>query len=167
MKGFFALLIFAACLAIFPLSPAVSAESPAPDFTLTSLDGKKVTLSGLRGKVVLLHFWASWCPPCKKEMPALAGLSREMRDRGLVVLAVSTDRSESALRSYVAANSLPFPVFHDKGEAVAFGKYPVTGLPSTYLIDRRGMVAQRIIGKRDWGSPRMRGEIMRLLGGRK
>ncbi|MFA5353317.1 MAG: TlpA disulfide reductase family protein [Thermodesulfovibrionales bacterium] len=165
MKRLLFLLLLVASFALASLSFA--AASPAPDFSLSTLDGKKVTLSSMKGKVVLLHFWASWCPPCKKELPSLVSLHREMQEKGLVVLAVSIDRSESALRSYMTENSLPFTVLYDRNKEVAFNGYPVPGLPTTYLIDRNGAISRRIVGKRDWTSSAMKDEVIRLLGGKK
>ncbi len=116
------------------------------DVTLTALDGSKVRLQELRGKVVLLNFWATWCPPCRREMPALDELYRQSVDRGLVVLAV-TDDDVVAVREYAAKNRYAFPIVMDP-ERRSFEKYRVAGYPSSIVIDREGGIAAVFMGAR-------------------
>jgi peroxiredoxin len=116
------------------------------DVTLTALDGSKVRLQELRGKVVLLNFWATWCPPCRREMPALDELYRQSRDRGLVVLAV-TDDDVAAVREYAHKNRYSFPIVLDP-ERRSFEKYRVAGYPSSIVIDREGGIAAVFMGAR-------------------
>jgi peroxiredoxin len=116
------------------------------DVTLTALDGSKVRLQELRGKVVLLNFWATWCPPCRREMPALDELYRQSKDRGLVVLAV-TDDDVAAVREYAQVNSYSFPIVLDP-ERRSFEKYRVAGYPSSIVIDREGGIAAVFMGAR-------------------
>jgi len=119
----------------------------APEFTLDLAGGGKVTLSELRGKVVLVNFWASWCPPCREEMPAIEKIYKAFDPMGLVVLAVNvTDQdSEEAAIAFAKEFGLTFPIPLDrKGEVAA--RYALRGLPSSYFIDRKGMIRSVVVG---------------------
>jgi len=107
-------------------------------------------LADLRGKVVLLNFWATWCVPCRTEMPALEALYQRHKDAGLVVLAINMDRLSSAgLEAFVKEVAVTFPIVLDPAWSTA-KLYQVRGLPTTYLIDRAGNVVVREVGERDW-----------------
>ncbi|MGD2081104.1 MAG: TlpA disulfide reductase family protein [Nitrospirota bacterium] len=136
--------------------------SRAPEFALRDMHGKYVSLTALRGKVVVLNFWATWCPPCRKELPGLEGLRREYAGRGLAVVAVSTDSTERGIRKFLAETPLSLRVVHDRDGRIS-QLYGVFSLPTTFVIDRRGIVISHIIGERDWGSSRMRSQIETLL----
>lgn len=135
---------------------------PAPDFSLSTLEGQIVTLSALRGQVVFLNFWATWCPPCREEMPSIERLHRELRDQGLVVLAVDVDESPERVAKFVKDFRLSFPVPLDAGSNL-FSTYGAPGLPTTMLIDRRGRVVGMALGPRDWASDAARALIRTLL----
>lgn len=135
----------------------------APAFSLKDINGKKVSVSDLRGKVVLLNFWATTCGPCKTEMPSMSRLYTELRDRGFVVLAVTIDTSEKAVMSFVSAAGVSFPVLLDKDKDVYFDDYAVLGLPTTFLIDKNGIIAEKFVGERDWDSPSIKNKIISLL----
>jgi len=115
----------------------------APDFTLRSLAGEQVTLSSLRGKVIILDFWASWCSPCRVSMPTIHALWQKYRDQGVVLIGVSLDRSESAAEGYLKANGYTDIIALWESiyasQAVA-RKYGVTGIPHTFVIDRNGII---------------------------
>lgn len=116
---------------------------PAPDFALTSLDGAKIKLSDARGKVVLISFWASWCGPCKQEMPFLDGFATKYADQGLLVLAISTDapKTQADVRRVVKQKGWKLPVLLD-GEGAASSKLdPQLSMPYTVFIDRAGRIA--------------------------
>lgn len=119
----------------------------APNFTLDTLEGGQVTLSELRGKVVMVNFWATWCPPCKAEMPAIEKVYRAYRDLGLEVLAVNTTNqdSESEAIAFVEEFGLTFPVPLDRTGAVS-AAYNLRGLPSTYFIDSDGVIQSVVVG---------------------
>jgi len=113
------------------------------DFTLTDLNDRQWTLKSLRGKVVLVNFWATWCPPCRKELPDLQELSQRFKDQGLIVLALS-DEDVAKVKPFVEARNLTYPVLLDAGGKVA-KEYDVEGIPKTFVYDRDGkLVAQAI-----------------------
>ncbi len=132
-------------------SPSPRAASfPAPDFTVPTLSGTSIRLSDLQGKVVLLNFWATWCVPCRTEMPTLEALYHRYKDRGLEVLAVNLDMlSTAGVEAFVKEVRVTFRIALDPSWSTA-QVYRVVGLPTTYLIDRRGNVAVREVGERDW-----------------
>src|SRR3989304_5771432 len=125
--------------------PAPTAGPPAPDFTLTSLDGKKVSLADYRGKVVLLNFFATWCPPCRAEMPDLEATYKELKSQGFEVVAVDLQEDQNTVSGYAKSLGLSFTIVLDRGADV-FGQYRITGLPTSYFIDRDGVVREFIIG---------------------
>ena len=111
------------------------------NFTLTSLDGQRWTLRSLRGKVVLVNFWATWCPPCRKEMPDLDALYKKYKNQGFVVLAIS-DEQPGTVRSFLAKHKVAYPVLLDPGDLI-HKRFGVDGIPKSYLYDRDGrLVAQ-------------------------
>jgi peroxiredoxin len=113
------------------------------DFTLADLDGKPWTLKEQRGKVVLLNFWATWCPPCRKEMPDLEKLYQQFKDQGLVILAIS-DEDASKVRPFIAQQKVTYPILLDPGRKVN-GLFQIQGIPKTFVYDRNGkLVAQSI-----------------------
>ncbi|BCB95138.1 thiol:disulfide interchange protein [Dissulfurispira thermophila] len=154
-------------LCMFLFANAFAAQSLAPDFALNDITGKKVKLSEFRGRVILLNFWATWCGPCKAEMPSLNNLYNEFKDKGFVVLAVSVDTSEKSVKSFIKDNKLSFPVLMDKNKAVSFDDYGVLGLPTTFLIDKNGGIVEKIMGEREWDSPQIKERILKLIGGKK
>jgi len=119
----------------------------APDFTLDILGGGQVTLSELRGKVVVINLWASWCPPCRAEMPAIEKVYRAYADRGVVVLGVNTtyQGSEPDAAAFVRKYSLTFPIPLDRDGSVS-QRYALRGLPTTFFIDRKGIIRSIIVG---------------------
>lgn len=131
------------------LSTRVEAgDAPAaPDFTLPSLDGNgDVTLSDLRGKVVVLNFWASWCLPCRDEAPLLESAWQRWQDRGVVVLGIDAQDFKADARKFVAKYDQTYPNAHD-GSGETLGRYGITGFPETWFVDREGrLVGERIQG---------------------
>jgi peroxiredoxin len=113
------------------------------DFTLTELSGKMWTLKELRGKVVLVNFWATWCPPCRKEMPDLETLYKQFKDQGLVILAIS-DEDAGKVKPFVAEQKVTYPILLDPGRRVN-ELFRIEGIPKTFVYDRGGkLVAQSI-----------------------
>ena len=126
-----------------PAEPAA-----AVDFALTSTDGKQVRLSELRGKTVLLNFWATWCPPCKAEMPDLQAIYRENGDRhNFVVLAVDVEEQPDVVRDFVRQYGLSFPVLPDSDGRVSSNRYFIRTLPTSFIIDPSGNVRYQWSGQ--------------------
>ena len=143
--------------------PPRLASFPAPDFTLPTLSAVPVRLSDLRGKVVLLNFWVTWCGSCRAEMPTIDALSRRYKNRGLEVLAVNLDATTtSKVQTLVAELGVTFRIGLDPSSSIA-RTYRVAGLPTTYLIDRAGNVVVQEVGARDWLDANSRLAIEGLL----
>jgi peroxiredoxin len=141
--------------------PSIAGQM-APDFTFT-LDGKPAKLSDLRGKVVVLNFWATWCPPCRAEMPSMEALYQAYRNQGLVILAISSDRAgRSVVESFVQDRGVTFPILLDPDGEV-FALYGVRGLPTSYLLDRRQRAFSADVGARDWSGKVARQVVETLL----
>jgi len=127
----------------------ISDDGKALAFNLPDLQGK---LHGLpEGEVVLLNFWATWCPPCRKEMPSMAALHNKLAERGLKIVAVSVDRDANDLAAFVREYKLPFQVLHDADSKVSH-EYGVFRYPETFLIDRQGNVRYHLVGAVEWMS---------------
>ncbi len=122
----------------------------APDFTVQDAD-RKVTLHDLRGKVVVLNFWATWCPPCVEEMPSLVKLQSNLKDR-VVVLAVSVDDDERSYRTFLKKNNVDLLTVRDPQQK-SNELYGTFKFPETYIIDRQGVVQRKFIGPVDWTRP--------------
>jgi peroxiredoxin len=129
------------------LIPSPREGFQAPDFTLDTLDGGQMTLSDLRGKVVMVNLWASWCPPCRDEMPAIENVYQTNKTQGLEVLAVNVTNqdSEAAAAAFVREMGLSFPVLLDRHGAVS-RRYQLRALPTTFFIDRKGVIRAIVPG---------------------
>jgi|SRR5208283_1824102 len=138
------------------------AGSRADDFAM-ELNGKPAHLSDLRGKVVVLNFWASWCQPCVEETPALIALQKRIASRNGVVLGVSIDEDPSAYVKFVRDQGINFPTYNDPSKKIATD-YGTSMWPETYVIDRKGKIARKIVGPQDWNSPDMVAYFDSLLG---
>lgn len=148
------------CTPLCHLRPDYAARNrAAPDFTLETLAHGKVTLSSLRGKVVVLNFWTKNCRPCLEEMPSLAEFTSSVRrNPGVVVLTVSTDESLDDVRgtlSSVIGNNIPFIAAVDPENKVVADRYGTKLYPETWIIDTKGVIRARFDGTRDWTSPLM------------
>jgi cytochrome c biogenesis protein CcmG, thiol:disulfide interchange protein DsbE len=135
--------------------------TPAKDFAFT-LDGKPAHLSDLRGKVVLLNFWATWCPPCVDETSSLLQLQRQIAPRGGMVLGVSLDEDQQAYDEFLKAYKINFPTYRDTSQQIPL-LYGTTMYPDTYVIDRKGRVDRKIVGPQEWTSSEMTTYIDSLL----
>lgn len=150
-------------IALLTISPAMAEKVPAPDFSLLDVSGKPVSLSDFKGKVVLLNFWATWCNVCVEEMEGLNKLYRDMKDNGFLVIAVSIDQSRNDVAKFVSSRRLEFPVLLDPEKEVYFDKYAVFGLPTSFLIDKKGYIRDRYIGENDWGDKKFIQKVLELL----
>ncbi|HVB81298.1 MAG TPA: TlpA disulfide reductase family protein [Candidatus Binataceae bacterium] len=142
----------------------VAAGEKAKPFQLTDLSGDSVSMAGLRGKVVFLNIWATWCAPCREEMPSMEKLYEGMRgDKDFVMLAVSQDTgSRAEVMAYVKKHGYHFDVLLDPKNAVAEA-YQVSGVPETFIIDRAGRIVAHHSGAFDWSQPAIRDALEELL----
>jgi len=128
----------------------IKGDKKAPDFSLVDLNGKKVGLKQFRGKIILLNFWATWCGPCKEEMPFLEILHQQFKEKDFVLLTVSVDYEEAKLvREFINKQRYTFPVLLDP-KCEVLDLFEVKGIPTTFIIDKKGKMLGRAIGPRDW-----------------
>jgi cytochrome c biogenesis protein CcmG/thiol:disulfide interchange protein DsbE len=140
--------------------------TPAHDFAL-DLSGKPGHLSDLRGKVVVLNFWASWCPPCVDEAPSLNRLQKYIEPRNALILGIAADEDPYAFSKFIIDQGITFPTYRDPGtkehsSPIALS-YGTSMIPETYVIDRHGKIARKVIGRQEWDSPDMRAYFDLLL----
>ena len=121
------------------LASAASMQGRAPDFTLKTQDGKSISLSELRGQVVMINFWATWCGPCRKEMPLLEALYKRYNRLGFTLLGVNVEEDPSGADEYLAETPVSFPILYDRANNVS-KLYDVNAMPSTVIVDRQGNV---------------------------
>ncbi len=135
-----------------PSTTAVVAGDVAPDFTLQDTKGNKVTLSSLRGKVVLVNFWATWCPPCIEEMPSMERLHKYMAEEDFVMLAINTEQNgRTVVPEFLKKSPYTFPILYDD-KSVAQQQYGVYKFPESFIVGKDGTVVEKIIGPLDWSS---------------
>jgi peroxiredoxin len=134
-----------------------------PNFTLQDLQGRAVELESFRGKVIFINFWATWCVPCRVEMPAMEGLYQEFKDKDFVILAVSEDLGgKSQAEPFVEELKLTFPILLDSDLAIQ-DRYGIRALPTTFLIDKTGIITHKMLGARDWTQKQTRELIRKLI----
>lgn len=134
----------------------------APGFTLKDLKGNQVALKNYKGRVVFLNFWATWCPPCRREMPSMERLYKQLKDRDFTMLAVDMQESEKQVRAFISEFSLSFPALLDLNGDIS-SLYGIVGLPTTYIIDREGKIIGKAVGPRDWSSQESKQLFQSLL----
>jgi peroxiredoxin len=145
----------AAILALRLRQPrSVDVGERAPDFTLPALNRTSLSLHDFGRQVVVLNFWATWCPPCVEETPGLEKFAEQMRAQGITVLSVSVDQDAAALQTFAKQQHLSFPIGRDPDRSVAH-RYGTFLFPETYIIDQDGKVAEKLIGPVDWQDPRI------------
>jgi len=133
----------------------------APEFSLKNEDGKVFKLSDYKGKLVIINFWATWCPPCRYEMPAMERAWKKLKGKGVVLLAINVGEDENTIFEFTAKYPMTFPILLDrKGEVVK--KYKVTGLPTTYIISTDGVVIYRAMGGRMWDHPKLVNKLLKM-----
>ncbi len=134
----------------------------APAFSVTTDSGRAVSLGNFGGKLLVLNFWATWCPPCIQEIPSLNQFQRRFQDAGVVVLGVSIDKDEKAYRNFLGKARVGFLTSRDP-EAKINGEYGTAKVPETYIIDTKGKVVQKLIGPQDWNDPGILRDVQALL----
>jgi thiol-disulfide isomerase/thioredoxin len=185
-KPFFACAGIAALLLSFSCT-AKAQESSAPDLTKAFMDAglpllreqvslrdfslplaaqgrpeRNISPGGLKGKVVFLNFWATWCGPCRDEMPSMEALYSRYRENGLEILAVNIQEPEGEVLAFMGNNSLSFPAVLDRDGRVS-ASYGVQAIPSSFIINREGKIIARVVGSIDWDTPKIRGALELLL----
>ncbi len=134
--------------------------SNAPDFTVQDSD-HSVTLSQFRGQVVVLNFWATWCPPCVEETPSLVQMQKKLKDKGVVVLAVSIDADDAAYHKFLKDYNVNMITVRDEARK-ASSLYGTFGWPESYVIDRQGVIRRKFIGPVEWTSPEITDYLSKL-----
>ena len=133
--------------------PRVKPGLPAPNFTFPGLDGKPVSLTDFKGKVVFLNIWATWCPPCRDEMPAMEKLYQELKGKDFEILAISIDTSGAkVVAPFMKEYKLSFPALLDPDGTVQ-NLYGTTGVPESFVINKDGIIEKIVIGPMDWATP--------------
>jgi peroxiredoxin len=145
-----------------PVPPPLQEGVPAPEFRLPRLGDGEVALRELRGKIVLVNFWATWCAPCEQEMPAMQRLHDRLAPRGFELLAISVDTGDAEVEAFRSRLGLGFPILRDPGKEAAEA-YQSFRYPESFLVDREGQLVARYIGERDWDAPEYVARVERLL----
>ena len=148
------------CLAAEPLHP-VKDKPAAVDFQLKDMNDKIHHLSDYRGQVVIVNFWATWCPPCRFELPSMEKAYHELQKQDVVMLAINVGEDADTIFSFTADYPVSFPLLLDK-DASVIKQYPVIGLPTSYIINPKGQLVYRVIGTRDWTDPKLLKTILSL-----
>jgi peroxiredoxin len=149
--------------AVAASAAALGTGSRAPEIGLKDLEGRHIRMSALRGKVVIVDFWASWCDPCREEMPVLNRLYKKYKGDGLVVIGVSVDRDKGNVRKFLEQTPVSFPIVHDPDHQVA-GRYEPPRMPSSYVIGKRGVVRHVHKGYSAGDGKKFEKEVRALLG---
>src|SRR5688500_14041653 len=140
--------------------------SEAPDFTAVTVDSapRLKSLSDYRGQVVMINVWATWCLPCRVEMPSIEALHKDYGPKGLKILAVSIDDPgrDSTIRSFVRQYGLTFEILHDPKGTIS-DLYDITGYPETFIVGKDGVIRRKLMAAHDWNSPESRALVERLL----
>lgn len=139
-----------------------TAELPAVDFSLKDLSGQKQTLGSYAGTVIFLNFWATWCGPCRAEIPSMEELYLELGNEEFVILAVNSQETSEQVAGFVENIGMSFPVLLDSDGRVG-AAYGIRGIPTTYLIDSQGYILGRVVGTRNWSTPEIISLVQDLL----
>jgi len=157
-----AVLFLIGSLALFIVAcgekPVATVGKPAPDFDTVDLKGDIWSLSRLKGKVVFVNFWATWCAPCREEMPSMQRLYVKLPKDKFEMIALFNSDKEPAVKKFVSQLGLTFPILSDEFN-FAGPKYGITGLPETFIVDKQGVIREKFIGPAEWDTP----ETMEML----
>ena len=164
------LIVFVACVflivflrkersSIIKTAKMIQPGFKVPNFTFPDINGREVSLSSQRGKVVLVNVWATWCPPCRREMPSMQRLYEKFKGKNFEILAVSIDsEGREAVEPFMRKMNLTFPALLDPGETIR-PLYGITGVPESFIIDQQGILVEKIIGPINWATP----EVFRFI----
>ncbi len=158
-------LVLALALAGSGCSGRARPGKPAPGFSLTTAAGRQVTLRSLRGKVLVLNFWATWCPPCVEETPSLNALAAAVKGRPIDILGVSIDTNASRYRDFLSSFHIQYATARDPSARLPH-RYGTVKYPETYIVNSRGEVVRKIVGAFNWDSPGMVRYLEDLAAGR-
>ena len=132
--------------------PVAVVGNPAPDFDTVDLKGDVWSLSDLKGKVVFVNFWATWCAPCREEMPSMQRLYEKMPKDKFEMIALFNNDKKPAVRNFVSQLGLTFPIWSDESNIIG-ARYGLTGLPETLIVDKKGIIREKFIGPAEWDTP--------------
>ncbi len=152
---------FAGQVRAFGLLQEMAGKPQAPEFALPDLDGETHSMSRYRGKVVIVNFWATWCPPCREEVPSMQRAYKALEGSGVVMLAIHVGGSEEQIWAFLNDMDVTFPVLIDKGGKTG-RRWPMRGLPTTFVVDPQGRIVLRAIGGREWDNPAILKAVMAL-----
>lgn len=141
---------------------AVKVIKPAPNFSLTDTNDKVRKLSDYRGHVVAVNFWATWCPPCRKELPSMQKTYKALKKTGFRIIGVNVGEKWDTVASFLSNLSLTYPIVLDK-DSSAMQKWHIIGLPTTFIVDKEGRIIYRITGGRDWNDPAFRKKLKMII----
>jgi peroxiredoxin len=160
-----ALMLVAFCVALYTQlhETIVNPGDRAPNFTVTAASGKTVSVKDFGGKLLLVNFWATWCPPCVDEIPGLNEMYRQLGPKGLVIVAISQDKDPNAYKAFLDKNPLAFLTVRDPSQDIQLS-YGTIQIPESYLIDRNGRVIEKYISSQPWASSQMIEHVSSLLG---
>jgi len=127
---------------------------PAPDFVLADMDGNQHQLSSYLGRVVIVNFWATWCPPCRAEMPSMQRAWEQLEKEGILMLGIDVGEDEDTIFQFTANYPVEFPLLMDLDSSV-IDQWPVRGVPTTFVVDPKGRIIYRAIGGREWDDPEL------------
>ncbi len=141
---------------------SIKSGTKAPNFSLEDLNGRRTELRHYRGKVIFLNFWATWCGPCKEEMPSIEALSSQFKGQDFALLTISVDYAgEKPVKEFIEKHRYTFPVLIDS-RCLTLDLFRVKGIPTTFLIDKKGMLIGKAVGPRDWNHPEVK-SLLKIL----
>ena len=160
------LLILVLCLSLFIVacgeSPVATVGKPAPDFDTVDLNGNVWSLSKLKGQVVFINFWATWCAPCREEMPSMQRLYTKLPKDKFEMIALFNNDTPKVVKGFVAKLGITMPILSDEYN-FAGTKYGLTGVPETFIVDKQGIIREKFIGPAEWDSPKYFDMLMKYI----
>lgn len=165
LRTAFFLLLFSSANNAFAINAhilPVEKPYPAHPIVLKDLDDHVIHLSDFKGKTVIINFWATWCPPCRRELPSMEDTYKAFKNQNLVILGINVGEDWETIAPFIAPYKLEFPILLDKDSSV-LTKWKAIGLPSSFVINKKGVVTHRFTGGRDWNDPVFRADLKKIL----